>query len=101
MLYIGEETGSGGVGIPIKKFNETSDRRKELFQRNTILELVGNEGIVSVIYMYGLQCGRSDKGKSAFYDELNAVVGAKNEKCFVVGNFNKHVGSLTDGYVGV
>ena len=51
--------------------------------------------------MYGPQWGKCDGKNSAFYDEFNAVVRAKDGKRFIMGDFSGHVGSSTDGCVGV
>ena len=47
---------------------------------------VVNKDIVSVILMYVPLCGRSNKAKSAFYDQWNVVVSAKEGDCMVMGD---------------
>ena len=65
------------------------------------MEVVVNEKVVTVISVYAPQSGRSEEEKEKFYEDLTAKVQSRHGICFVLGDFNGHVGRSSLGYIGI
>ena len=74
---------------------------KKVSPKIITMDIVIDEEIFTVISVYCPQRGKSDEDKDAFYDELCDVVMSKKRKCFVMGDFNRHVGCSSNGYFEV
>ena len=99
---MGEEVGQGGVAVMTKsELVQKVVEVKRVSPRIITIDIVLDEEIFTVISVYCPQRGKSDEDKDAFYDELYDVVMSKKRKCFVMGDFNGHVGCSYSGYSGV
>ena len=56
--------------------------------------------VVTIISVYGLQSGQSEKDKNCFYDDLSTEVQSKNGNCIAL-DVNGHVENSINGYKGV
>ena len=65
------------------------------------VDLVLSGKVMGVISVYGFQGGRNEKDKDGFYDDSSDEMQAKDQNRILLGDFNRHVGSLTNGYKGV
>ena len=61
------------------------------------IDIVVNEKVVTVISVYAPQSGRSEGKKEKFYEDLTAEVQSRHGICFVLGDFNGHVGRSSLG----
>ena len=62
---------------------------------------VVNEKVVTGISVYAPQSGRSEEEKEKFYEDLTAEVQSRHGICFVLEDFNGHVGRSSLGYDGI
>ena len=65
------------------------------------IDIVVNKKMVTVISVYAPQSGRSEEEKEKFYEDLTAEVQSRHGICFVLGDFNGHVGRFSLGYDGI
>ena len=63
------------------------------------MDMVLQGKVVTNISVNRPQSGRNEEEK--IYDNLTAEVQSRKGKCFVLGDFNGHVGSTTYGHDGV
>ncbi|MFS8010505.1 putative SWR1-complex protein 5/Craniofacial development protein [Helianthus anomalus] len=65
-----------------------------------VLRLVLGEQVVTVVCAYAPQVGLGDQEKREFWDCLDLVVRAipREEKKFIGGDFNGHIGKDNDGF---
>ena len=103
-LYWKEETGRGGVGLMVKHdLVESVMEVRRVSPRIISIDIVVNEKVVTVISVYAPQSGRSEEEKEKFYEveDLTAEVQSRHGICFVLGDFNAHVGRSSLGYDGI
>ena len=103
-LYWKEETGRGGVGLMVKHdLVESVMEVRRVSPRIISIDIVVNEKVVTVISVYAPQSGRSEEEKEKFYEveDLTAEVQSRHGVCFVLGDFNAHVGRSSLGYDGI
>ena len=94
-LYWKEETGRGGVGLMVKHdLVEPVMEVRRVSPRIISIDIVVNEKVVTVISVYAPQSGRNEEEKVKFYEDLTAEVQSRHGICFVLGDFNGHVGNL-------
>ncbi|XP_076910640.1 uncharacterized protein LOC143568357 [Bidens hawaiensis] len=68
-----------------------------------MLRLVLGEEVVAVVCAYALHVGLGEREKTEFWDRLDVVVRAtpREEKIFIRGDFNGHIGKESDGFKSV
>ena len=100
ILWVGNENGTGGVGILLSE-----EWIKKVFDINRIsdhimmIKLAVDNMIVTVLSCYAPQVGLDNVVKDTFYDQLqNTVreVGA-DETLMICGDLNGHIGKLANG----
>ena len=102
LYWKGEETGRGGVGLMVKHdLVESVMEVRRVSARIISIDIVVNEKVVTVISVYVPQSGRSEEEKEKFYKDLTAEVQSRHGICFVLGDFNGHVGRSSVGYDGI
>ena len=96
LFWIGNEKSLGGMGIFLgNKVFDISRISDKMFFINVFVQ----EIIISVISVYGLQCGFDDGPKDHFYDSLiNVKKFWEKEIGVIPGGFKVHVGSKPEGY---
>ncbi|GJT38601.1 craniofacial development protein 2-like protein [Tanacetum coccineum] len=104
LWYSGSRTARNGVGVILKAYlkdkvilvNRRSDRIRTL-------TLVINGETVNVISAYAPQVGLNEEDKKTFWDSLDEVVREfpTNQRLFLGGHLNGHIGAATKGYSGV
>ena len=102
LYWIGEETGRGGVGLMVKHdLVEFVMEVRKVSTRIISIDTAVNEKVVTVISVYEPQSGRSEEEKDKFFEDLTAEVQSRHGICFVLGDFNGHVGRSSLGYDGI
>ena len=101
-LYWKEETSHGGVGLMVKHdLVESEIEVRRVSARIISIDIVVNKKMVTVISVYAPQSGRSEEENEKFYEDLTAEVQSRHGICFVLGDFNGHVGRSSLGYDGI
>ena len=99
LYWKGEETGRGGVGLVVNyDLVESVMEVRRVSPRIISIDIVVNEKVVTVISVYAPPRGRSEEEKEKFYKDLTAEVQSRHDICFVLGDFNGHVGRSSLGY---
>ncbi|EPB65329.1 hypothetical protein ANCCEY_15608, partial [Ancylostoma ceylanicum] len=64
------------------------------------LRIATKDGFWTVVSVYAPQCGCTEAGKEAFYEELDDVIRSapEGDSMTVAGNFNGHVGQDRQGF---
>jgi exonuclease III len=90
-----------GVGISIDKSlkNEVIAVRRQ-GDRIIMIKLIFGDLVLNVISAYAPQVGLSDDVKRQFWEDLEDMVRgvSSNEKLFIGGNLNGHVGTVRGGF---
>jgi exonuclease III len=90
-----------GVGILIDKSlkNEVIAVRRQ-GDRIIMIKLIFGDLVLNVISAYAPQVGLSDDVKRQFWEDLEDMVRgvSSNEKLFIGGNLNGHVGTVRGGF---
>ena len=101
LWYTGTVANKNGVGILIDKSlkNGVVDV-KRLGGRIILVKLVVGDLVFNVISAYAPQVGHDESTKRQFWDDLDSLVRAvpTNEKLFIGGDLNNHVGLSNAGY---
>ena len=98
------ESTYGGVGILVAdKWKEKIVEVVRVTDRIMYLKLMVDAELVTFVSIYAPQSGLSIKCKEEFYEDLQCVFSKFNpdEKVYVCGDWNGHVGSKADGYEGI
>ncbi|KAK3893367.1 hypothetical protein Pcinc_002801 [Petrolisthes cinctipes] len=101
LFWIGNDKGTGGVGIFLaEKWVDKVIEVNRVSNRIIQMKLMVGETIFTAISVYVPQCGLSEEAKDGFYDRLIAVASKVSEKevLAVAGDFNGHVGKTSDGF---
>ena len=102
LYWKGEETGCGGVGLMVKHdLVESVMEVRRVFPRIISVDIVVNKKVVTVISVYAPQSGRSEEEKEKFHEDLTAEVQSRHGICFVLVDFDGHVGRSSLGYDGI
>jgi len=101
LWYSGGTRASNGAGILVDK--ELSDQMIEMRRKSDhiiSIKLVVRAKVLNVICVYAPQVGLADDIKNVIWEDLDDVVQSVplNEKLFIRGDFNGHIGDKTDGY---
>ena len=98
----GEETGWGGVGLMVKhELVESVMEVRRVSPRIISIDIVVNEKVMTLISVYAPQSERNEEEKEKFYEDLIAEVQSRHDICFVLGDFNGHLGRSSLGYGGI
>ena len=101
LSYTGTVANKNGVGILIDKSlkNGVVDV-KRLGDRIILVKLVVGDLVFNVISAYAPQVGHDESTKRQFWGDLDSLVRAvpTNEKLFIGGDLNNHVGLSNAGY---
>jgi len=106
LFWMGCEKGDAGVGIVVApKWIDRVDRSevKRVNERIIMVRIMIGKTVVNIVSVYAPQKGRTKKEKEDFYAKLGKVllgVGSE-EKLFICGDMNGHVGQKIDGFEGV
>ena len=101
LWYIGRDKHRNGVGIIVDK--NLKDHVVEVYRKSDriiLLKFVVGEEIFNVLSVYAPQIGLSDQVKQEFWDDLDDIVQRipNNEKVFIGGDLNGHVGREASGF---
>lgn len=101
LWYTGEKRNKNGVGILIDKSLKSGvvDVRRQ-GDMIILVKLVVGDLVLNVISTYAPQVGRSDADKNRFWDDLEDMIRGvpNNEKLFIGGDLNGHVGIRREGF---
>jgi hypothetical protein len=101
LWYTGKERSINGVGILIDKSlkNEVVVVRRQ-GDRIIMIKLIFEDLVLNVISAYAPQVGLSDDVKRRFWKDLEDIVREvpNNEKLFIGGDLNGHVGTVRCGF---
>jgi RNA recognition motif. (a.k.a. RRM, RBD, or RNP domain) len=101
LWYTRKEHNSNGVGILIdKSLKNRVLNVKRQGNRIILVKQIVCDLILNVISIYTSQIGLSDTVKRQFWKDLDDMVGGVpgNEKLFIGGNFNGHIGTTNGGF---
>ncbi|XP_022007321.1 craniofacial development protein 2-like [Helianthus annuus] len=101
LLYFGSDGAKNGVGFLVSiELHKNVIEVTRHNDRIMVLRLVLGEQVVTVVCAYAPQAGLGDQEKREFWDCLDVVVRAipREEKVFIGGNFNGHIGKDSDGF---
>ncbi|XP_021995940.1 craniofacial development protein 2-like [Helianthus annuus] len=101
LLYSGSDGAKNGVGFLVSI--ELHKNVIEVIRHNDrimVLRLVLGEQVVTVVCAYAPQVELGEQEKKEFWDCLDVVVRAipREEKIFIGGDFNGHIGKDSDGF---
>ncbi|KAJ0557790.1 putative SWR1-complex protein 5/Craniofacial development protein [Helianthus annuus] len=101
LLYSGSNGTKNGVGFLVAI--ELHKNAIEVIRHNDrimVLRLVLGEQVVTVVCAFAPHVGLGDQEKREFWDCLDVVVRAipREEKIFIGGDFNGHIGKDSDGF---
>lgn len=104
LWYTGTERNRNGVGILVDK-NLTSgvvDVRRQ-GDRIILVKLVIGDTVLNVVSVYAPQVGLCESTKKQFWEDLEEMLRGvpRNEKLFIGGDFNGHVGASNTGFEGI
>ena len=103
-LKKGCDSGTGCVEIVVaEKWVERVLEVRRVNARVTVLKLLFDKHILTVVSTYAPQIGLSEENKDEFWDTLVHVVSGISEREVVVigGVLDGHVGRLAEGYEGL
>ena len=104
VFWIGNEIVNGGVGILLaEEWVEKVYDICRMSDRLMMIKLAIDNNIITVLSCYAPQVGLDNTIKDAFYDLLNSTVNKVSaaETLVICGEFNGHLGKVTNGYEGV
>nr|XP_016505488.1 PREDICTED: craniofacial development protein 2-like [Nicotiana tabacum] len=101
LWYSGHVGGKNGVGILVD-----SDLRELVVEVNRVsdklmgIKLVVGGFILNVVSAYAPQMGLDEEFKRCFWEDLDEFVHCipHSEKLFIGGDFNGHIGAVSEGY---
>ena len=102
--WIGCESGDAGVGILLKKWLADSVIAVlKVNERVMNIKVVIGKEICNLLSVYAPQCGRSKQEKDTFWHQVEDVIRAfpVEERTYLCGDFNAHIGKEADGFEGV
>jgi exonuclease III len=103
LWYSGSKTAKNGVGIVLaSRLKEDVVEVKRYSDRIMSVKLVIEEETVNIVSAYAPQAGLGEAEKKNFWDSLDDLVRGcpVDQKLFIGGDLNGHIGSETDGYIG-
>ncbi|XP_061359419.1 uncharacterized protein LOC133303515 [Gastrolobium bilobum] len=101
LWYTGTNKSRNGVGIMIdKSFRDKVVDVKRKGDRIILVKLVVGDLILNILSVYAPQIGLQPTDKSQFWEDLEEVLRGipREEKIFVGGNLNGHVGKSNRGF---
>ena len=102
LWYSGTVANKNGVGILIDKtLKDGVVDVKRQGDRIILVKLVLGDVVLNIISAYAPQVGLSESEKRKFWEDLDGMVRAvpTNEKLFIGGDINSHVGSTYTCYM--
>jgi len=104
LWYSGSTKAKNGAGILVVKdlADQVVEVRRKTDRIMAIKVLVGSV-FVNVVSVYAPQVGLPEETKKLFWEDLDEVIQEvhRNEKLFIGGDFNGHIGAEAAGYDGV
>ena len=103
-FWKGEKDGFGGVGILVaERWIEKVLSISRVSDRIIWIRLLNEKGTINVFSVYAPQARRPQEEMDSFYQSLlSDLTAVPDEEVLVVGgDFNGHVGQLSDGFDGV
>ena len=104
MWYTGRDRNRNGVGIILDRqlVDEVVDVRRK-GDRILLIKLILGDKAVNVISAYAPQISLDDESKRQFWEDLDVVMQgiSTEEKIFIGGDFNGHVGNSHSGFENV
>ncbi|XP_061344089.1 uncharacterized protein LOC133290051 [Gastrolobium bilobum] len=101
LWYTGTNKSRNGVGIMIdKSFRDKVVNVKRKGDRIILVKLVVGDLILNILSVYAPQIGLQPTDKSQFWEDLEEVLKGipREEKIFVGGDLNGHVGKSNGGF---
>ena len=102
--WVGCESGNAGVGILLKKWlADNVTVVNKINERIMNIKVVIGKDFFNLLSIYAPQSGRSKQEKDTFWKEVEDVVRVipMNERTYLCGDFNAHIGKNADGFEGV
>ncbi|KAE8684196.1 myosin-J heavy chain-like isoform X2 [Hibiscus syriacus] len=104
LWYSGVDNARNGVGILVSsRLKENVVEVCRYRDRIMIIKVIIEEEVVNVLSVYAPHVGLGEGEKRCFWDQLDDVLRSisEDQRVFIGGDFNGHIGSATDGYDGV
>ncbi|KAE8660533.1 hypothetical protein F3Y22_tig00116951pilonHSYRG00347 [Hibiscus syriacus] len=104
LWYSGVNNARNGVGILVSsRLKENVVEVCRYRDRIMMLKVIIEEEVVNVLSVYAPYVGLGEGEKRCFWDQLDDVLRSipEDQRVFIGGDFNGHIGSTTDGYDGV
>src|SRR5206468_106858 len=104
IFYKGCKEGTSGVGIMIaEKWWDKVVEVKYTNERMMLVRITVGKVIINIVSAYAPHAGRPDLEKEEFYYDMTRLLSGVrgDEKVFIGGDLNGHVGQESDGFEGV
>ncbi|KAE8696948.1 Methylcrotonoyl-CoA carboxylase subunit alpha [Hibiscus syriacus] len=104
LWYSGVDNARNGVGILVSsRLKENVVEVCRYRDRIMMIKVIIEEEVVNVLSVYAPHVGLGEGEKRCFWDQLDDVLRSipEDQRVFIGGDFNGHIGSATDGYDGV